>query len=254
MTVSADSKQRLLDAAETLFAERGFHATSTRQITAAAGVNLAAVNYHFGTKDGLIAAVFERFLRPVNAERLLALDALEAPDLEPDLEAIITAFVAPPFRARGARDQHVERAMRLYGRIHSAPEAHAHAIFVQQFDTVRKRFESAFARALPNLPRRELHWRMHFLIGAMAQTLADPERLCALSGGACDPYDVEATLERLVPFLTAGMRAASLPTQRAGGARKRSGNGTTRRASSRKTRSRSSRSRFTRTRRARRSS
>lgn len=207
MVVAADSKQRLLDAAEQLFSERGFHATSLRQITTAAGANLAAVNYHFGSKDGLIAAVFERVVRPVNAERMRMLDEIEANGGRPTLEGIVRAFVAPPFRFRHVHQDQAERALRLYGRTHAASDPRIHAIFVRQFETVRRRFTAALATALPELPEQELHWRIHFLIGTMAQTMAAPERLVALSDGACDPYDSEATLARLVPFLVAGLRA-----------------------------------------------
>jgi AcrR family transcriptional regulator len=207
MPISPDRKQRLLDAAEKLFAEKGFHATSLRQITADAGANLAAVNYHFGSKDGLIAAVFERCVLPVNAERMRLLDEIEASEAPPALEEILYAFVAPPFRFRRAHQREAERAMRLYGRTHAATDPRVHTIFVRQFDSVRRRFSRALARALPDVPQRELCWRLHFLIGTMAQTMADPERLLTLSEGACDPYDIDATLSRLVPFLVAGMRA-----------------------------------------------
>ena len=213
MAISTDSKQRLLDAAEKLFAENGFEATSLRQITNAAGANLAAVNYHFGSKDGLIAAVFQRLVRPVNAERLRMLDEAQANGRRPTLEAIVRAFVTPPFRFRHLHGE-TERALRLYGRTHAASDSSIHAIFVQQFDSVRRRFGESLAQALPELPETELHWRMHFLIGTMAQTMADPERLRALSAGACDPDDIDATLSRLVPFLVAGMQAPLPPTAR----------------------------------------
>lgn len=214
MSVPSDSKQRLLDAAEKLFAEKGFHATSLRQITTDAAVNLAAVNYHFGSKDGLIAAVLERCVRPVNVERMRLLDDLVASDAPAGLEQIVYAFVAPPFRLRRAQHHESERAMRLYGRTHSATDPRVHAIVVRQFDVVRRRFTRALADALPDVPEEELCWRMHFLIGTTVQTLADPERLVALSQGTCDPYDIDATLSRLVPFLVAGLRA---PLQDAAG-------------------------------------
>jgi AcrR family transcriptional regulator len=199
----ADSKELLLDAAEKLFAERGFAATSLRRITAEAGVNLAAVNYHFGSKEGLIEAVFERYIRPLSAERLRLLDEAEARSRgEPDVELILEAFVAPVFRAASA-----EITMKLYGRTHSAPDSHVREIFLRQFGGVRERFTAALAHALPHLPRAELYWRLHFAIGAVAQSMADPGRLVVLSDGACDPYDADATIARLVPFLAAGLRA-----------------------------------------------
>ena len=207
MTVPGDSKRRLLDAAEKLFSENGFHATSLRQITTAADTNLASVNYHFGSKHGLIVEVFERFLEPINSERIRMLNEVEGANETPDLEMVLRAFVAPLFRFRHEHQERAQRAMRLYGRTHGAADPSVHAIFVRQFDTVRQRFGAAFARALPELSEADLSWRMHFLIGTMAQTMADPERLVAISRGSCDPYDIDATLSHLVAFLVAGMRA-----------------------------------------------
>lgn len=210
--MAVDSKQRLLDSAEELFARQGFHATSLRQITAQAGVNLAAVNYHFGSKDGLIAAVFEHYVQPVNDERLRQLDAVEAARAQASLEDIVRAFVAPPFRFDQSNRDQAKRSLRLYARIHTSNDSHLHHIFVRQFDAVRRRFTAALARALPAIPEDELHWRMHFVIATMAQTMADPERLVALSDGRCDPYDADATLARLVPFLVAGLQAETETT------------------------------------------
>lgn len=203
-----DSKTLVLDAAEKLFAERGFAATSLRRITAEAGVHLAAVNYHFGSKDGLIEAVFERYIRPLSAERLRILDAAESAAAgAPSVEAIVQAFVAPVFHFRAASRTSAEITMKLYGRTHSAPDTRVRSIFFRQFGAVRARFTAAFARALPRLPRPELYWRMHFAIATVAQSMADPERLLALSDNTCDPYDAEATISRLVPFLAAGLQA-----------------------------------------------
>ena len=94
---SLDTKQHILDTAEQLFAERGYAATSLRAVTQAAGVNLAAVNYHFGSKTGLLFAVVERRVNPVNAERLRLLDTLESGPEPPELEAVLRAFIAPAF-------------------------------------------------------------------------------------------------------------------------------------------------------------
>ncbi|UCE02101.1 MAG: TetR family transcriptional regulator [Candidatus Latescibacterota bacterium] len=201
----ADSKELLMDAAERLFAERGFAATSLRRITAEAGVNLAAVNYHFGSKEGLIEAVFERCIRPLSSERLRLLDEAEARSGgRPSVELILESFVTPVLRAASRPSAQI--TMKLYGRTHSAPDSHVREIFLRQFGGVRERFTAALAHALPHLPRAELYWRLHFAIGAVAQAMADPERLVVLSDGACDPYDADATIARLVPFLAAGLR------------------------------------------------
>jgi AcrR family transcriptional regulator len=208
------TKERILDAAEDLFAEEGF-ATSLRAITARAGVNLASVNYHFGSKDALIREVFARRLVPLNDERLSALAALEsaAPGAGPPLEGIIEAFVGPAIRM--SHDPRGATFTRLFGRTMSQRDDRILRLFTGQFRTIIQRFSEALARALPNLDRNEVVWRMLFVVGAMAHTMALSDKLPVITGGACDPSDVEATVRRLVPFLAAGMRAAA--PARAGG-------------------------------------
>ena len=204
-----DTKDRILDVAEALFAERGFEATSLRAITAGAEVNLAAVNYHFGSKQELIRAVLERRVRPMNEERLRLLDACEAEadDGKPALESILGAFLKPPFEMCRHQNGGGAVIVRLFGRTYTEPSDELWKLFIEQFREVLERFVSALSRALPELPRRELFWRMHFMVATMIQTLADTRRLEVISNGECDPADLNATFERLVPFLAAGLRA-----------------------------------------------
>ena len=203
--MAIDTRQRILDAAERLFGERGFPATPLRDITTEAGVNVASVNYHFGSKEALLAEVLERRLKPINARRLELLDAVEARagDGPPALEAVIRAFVSPPFhiqRRWGAAGQHY---LRLVGRIHAETNEDLRATFVKQFDEVFRRFTAALHRALPNLDDAELNWRMLFMIGSMAFTMCWGPTLAARgSGAARDPEDV---LESLVLYATTGM-------------------------------------------------
>ncbi|MEK7408763.1 MAG: TetR family transcriptional regulator [Acidobacteriota bacterium] len=199
-----ESKERILDAAERLFAEKGFAASSLRMITAAAGVNLAAVNYHFGSKEGLLQAVFARRLGPLNQSRLEMLDACEAASGHggPALEKILEAFLAPPLRMfRPAA------LARLMGRIYLEPGETARRILHEQLGRVARRFTIALKWALPELPAAELFWRMHFTVGVMAHTLAGTLPLEVISGGLCDPSDTEGALERMIAFVAAGLRA-----------------------------------------------
>lgn len=204
---AAHTKDRILDAAEALFADRGFAATSMRQITAAADANLAAVNYHFGSKEGLFGAVFARRITPVNEQRLVLLDELEsrAAPGAPVLEDVLEAFLRPALRL--SRTSQGAQFLRLAGRVYTEPGEHWVPV-VAQFDAVRDRYLAAFGGALPALPEVTLFWRTHFMIGVMCHTLADNDRLSHLSGGLCDSTDEDATLRQLVPFLGAGMRAA----------------------------------------------
>lgn len=208
MTTS-DTRQRLLDAAERLFAEHGFDGTSLRAITTEAEANLAAVNYHFESKEGLIAAVFKRRFEPLNYERLRLLnEAVDAAAPQvPTLETVIRAFVAPPLRLQACSGG--EPFARLIGRIFAEP-SEVKMLVVGQFRETAERFMAVFQQILPQLPRLELFWRVHFLVGGMAHTSAAGDFIRFFSQGACDPDDADATIEQLVAFAAAGFRAPVL--------------------------------------------
>jgi AcrR family transcriptional regulator len=205
---SAGTKDRILDAAERLFADQGFSATSLRAITSEADVNLAAVNYHFGSKNGLIEAVFERRLGPLNQERIALLDALESADDNPRLEKILEAFVGPPLRLHGDASRGGPMFMRLLGRTLTEPHQELQEIFARQFAEIAARFTPAVKRALPEQPPDDVFWKIHFTIGTMAHTMCDTFRLSLLSAGRCDAgTDIDSTIHRLVTFIAAGLRA-----------------------------------------------
>jgi len=204
-----DTKTRLLDAAERLFAERGFAAASLRAITAAAQVNLAAVNYHFRSKEALLQAVFSRRLGPLNRQCLQILEEAEARAGRRSLplEDILEAFVAPTLRLRAELAQSGASFQRLMGRLVFEPAETVQTIFKDQFAGLAVRFQAALVKALPKLPPLDLLWRIHFTVGAMAFTMAGAHMLTVLAGNRCDPADVEGTIRRLVAFLAAGLRA-----------------------------------------------
>jgi AcrR family transcriptional regulator len=208
-----DTKERILDTAERLFAQHGFDATSLRMITTAAGVNLASVNYHFHSKNSLIEAVLARRIAPLNRERLdlLASVGAFAGTESPALEAIVHAFVAPVVRRRLGGGDCGANLGRLLGRVHSDPCECARATFFAQMREILRPFTSAFRRALPDLPIVELLWRIHFGVGVLAHTLAAVEGLKIISGGLCDLSDIEGTIDRIVTFICAGMRAPLAP-------------------------------------------
>lgn len=199
------TKTRLLDAAERLLAERGFAAASLRDITALAGTNLGAVNYHFRSKEALIQAVFAQRLQPINGARLEALDACEskAGKRPVPLESLLHAFLGPVLR--GGRDG--SSFFKLMGRMYSEPSLDMRRIFDAELRGTVERFVRAFRRTLPHLGTEELLWRLFFTIGAMAQLMAAGQLLRFISDGACDPDDVDRAEARLVSFVAAGMRA-----------------------------------------------
>ncbi|MCB9915257.1 MAG: TetR/AcrR family transcriptional regulator [Planctomycetes bacterium] len=205
------TKERLLDSAERLFAERGYAATSLRELTQDAGCNLAAVNYHFGTKEALVLAVLERRVRPVNEERLARLDALEAAGT-PQLEDVLRAFVAPLLE-RHRDGAAVERVARLFLQLSTMrdPELQHYRLF----QSTATRFVAAFLRALPEVDPVTVYWRITFMIPVVAMSFSDAERLAFLSGGTASADDTERALAHMVSFLAGGLRA---PEPTAGGA------------------------------------
>jgi AcrR family transcriptional regulator len=191
----ADTKERILDTAEKLFAERGYGATSLRSIIAAAKVNLAAVHYHFRTKEALLDAVLQRRLEPVNRERIAMLDEYEkAAETAAPLESVLTAIIAPPLRL--ARDPANSAFVKLMGRILADSDT---ALIRKHFGMVVERFLLALHHALPELPLDELRWRAYFAIAILAHTLLGTKSVLGIAG--------EATTEQLVTFISAGFRA-----------------------------------------------
>jgi AcrR family transcriptional regulator len=203
----ADTKTLILDAAEQAFADLGFDAASLRHIISVAGVNLASIHYHFGSKEALIAAVFQRRIDPLNQERLKRLDAIEKAAGEGPLqvEAVIEALVGPALRL--ASDPTGRGLMRLFGRTLAEPSEYLQKLLNEQFGGIMIRFTRAFGRALPHLPRAVLFWRIQFVIGAMGQIMCDPQNLKVVSKGMCDPQDTATVLKEMVAFLSAGMSA-----------------------------------------------
>lgn len=205
-----ETKDRILETAEELFAARGYAATSLRSIISAAGVNLAAVHYHFRSKEALLEAVILRRAGPVNADRLALLERCEseAGGGPPKLEKILEAFIAPTFRVAEDPALGGPTFVRLMGRIHGEDEIFPN-IIRNHFGHVVKRFADALRRALPEVAPDELFLKMQFAIGAMVQALMGTEALrAALDFGGPQPGSRQ-TLERLLEFTSAGFRARS---------------------------------------------
>jgi AcrR family transcriptional regulator len=205
-----ETRTRILDVAEELFMQHGFEGASMRMLTTKAGVNLAAVNYHFGSKHALIEAVFRRRLDPMNVARIAALDQLEAEaqGRVPAPESIIRAFIGPGLRmiedARGGGRNFI----RLLGRTYTEPAKSIRALIGHLYGPAMERYKAAFERALPQMPREELVWRIHFMFGTLAYTLAATDTVQLIAG--CKPedrYDARLLEERLAAFLTAGLNA-----------------------------------------------
>ena len=205
-----ETRRRILDAAEELFMQHGFEGTSMRLLTTRAGVNLAAVNYHFGSKDALIEAVFQRRLDPMNAARLAELDRLEKEAAGASLtaDAIIRAFIGESLAMIEDGRNGGRNFVRLLGRTYTEPAKPIRLLIGRMYASTMERFKAAFARALPDLPSDELFWRMHVMFGTLSYTLAATDTVQLIAGFKPeDRHNSRALQDRLVQFLTAGLLA-----------------------------------------------
>ena len=203
-----ETRTRILDAAEELFMQHGFEGTSIRLLTARAAVNLAAVNYHFGSKDALIEAVFRRRLDPMNAARLAALEKLEAESRPAEPERIIRAFVGESLRMIEDAKGGGRNFIRLLGRTYTEPSKSIRTLIGQMYAPTMERYKAALERALPHMPPEELVWRMHFMFGTLSYTLAATDTVQLIAG--CKPedrHDARLLEDRLTAFLLAGLAA-----------------------------------------------
>jgi AcrR family transcriptional regulator len=201
-----DTKTRILDVAEDLFGEQGLDRVSIRDITDAAKVNLAAVNYHFGGKEELIAAVFERRLRPVNQARLTALDELEKKTgaKAPKVEEILAAFIRPAVTCCPGGGRGTKAFAKLFGRCLAETRPDVETLLRKQFQPLSQRMERALMRALPHVSRADIFWRMKFTFGALHHWMLTKEKFlpdCARHDG------LEEQMQKLISFASAGFKA-----------------------------------------------
>jgi AcrR family transcriptional regulator len=192
------TRDKILDTAERLFGEQGYAGTSLRQIIATAGVNLAAIHYHFGNKEELLDELVTRKVGPVNVERLAMLDRYEseAGSAPVPVEKLLRAFLEPALQRIKENRDFGKLMGRLYG------EGLIPSIAEKHFQVVKNRFTAAFARALPELSENELAIRLQFMVGAMAHTMLF----------VCQQFTIDATalIRELVVFVVGGLRAPAL--------------------------------------------
>jgi AcrR family transcriptional regulator len=208
----SDTAERILDAAEKLFAQNGYHNTSLRQITGEAKVNLAAVNYHFGSKEALLEEVFKRRLIPLNAIRSQALTRVKnqaaADKKRPDVADVLRGFVEPTVRFC-CIDPGCTHFSALVGRTMSDTDATVRKIFLQYILPLFKQLSALLAEALPDVTPQKVFWRLQFAIGATSHTM----RLLGKEDGFVEQMhqevDIEMIIEELLMFVTAGTEAES---------------------------------------------
>ena len=196
-----DTRERILDAAERLFMAYGYEGTSMRQITGDAAVNLAAVNYHFGSKESLMQEVFRRRLDWLNDERLRVLDEMEGAAAGKPLKPsqIVDGFFGTLLRLADDDRRGGIVFLRLLGRTHAEPSEFIRTFIADEYAAVMERYQQALFRALPGVPRAEIVWRFHFMLGATSYAIAGTDALRLVADWKIEDADTVDRNDRLVP-------------------------------------------------------
>ncbi len=206
---SQATRTRIINTAERLFGEQGFQRTSLRQVTDEAGVNLAAVNYHFGSKENLYRAVLIRHVQPLNEERMKLLTQAEQLSGEQPVpvRSVLETFIRPLLRRAMDGSAKGLSLLKLIGRDMAAPQPFMIAETAEESELLLRRYTTILAQTLPGLPPPELFWRMQFAVGGILHAAAHQRDFERASGGLYQDNDRECRLRRLVDFCAAGLEA-----------------------------------------------
>ncbi|MCG8670341.1 MAG: TetR/AcrR family transcriptional regulator [Pseudomonadales bacterium] len=214
-----DTVERILDAAEALFAERGFAETSLRTITSTAGVNLAAVNYHFGSKKALIQAIFVRYLDPLADAVTEELNQAEADDKSLAISDLLMLLTRSVYKVHGHSARRITGFMRLLGLAYTQSQGHLRGYLGERYGSVFKRFVGLLRPACPELSDIDLFWNTHFALGAAVFTLSNQQALAAmLESDTGVNTDINQVVNRLIPFMTSGIKSHQDPASAQGAA------------------------------------
>ncbi|HIK14187.1 MAG TPA: TetR family transcriptional regulator [Leptolyngbyaceae cyanobacterium M33_DOE_097] len=205
MTPTTDTKEQIISVAERLFAERGFAGTTLRSVVSEAGVNLAAVHYHFGSKEELFRAVVVRLARPIVERELTLLEELRQEHEVPSIEAILTALLKPNLEILAQDKETLVIRAQFMGRCRTEPEP-IQSIAAKEFAASTEAFLDMLQRVLPEQSRSQLYWKFDLVIAALIRVQAEAGQPFALLRGI-EPADVETATEQLVKFLAPGMRS-----------------------------------------------
>lgn len=213
---ASETYERILDAAERLFMENGYDGTSTRSVVSEAKVNLAAVNYHFGSKEALMEAVLRRRLAILNQERLRVLDEAETKaggnPLKPS--QVLDCFFGTLLRMAEDQGPGGRTFLRLIGRTLTEPAAFIRTFLATEYADVLERYKGALFRSLPDVPKAEIVWRFHFMLGATSYAIAGTDALKLVTDwqvNESEDIQAEKLLPRLMSFLLGGLRAPLPP-------------------------------------------
>jgi len=206
----AHTRTRILDAAETLFAERGFESVSLRHITAEADVNLASVNYHFGSKEALIDEVISRRVQPINQRRLALLDECRAASDEPlTPEVLVECFIKPVLDTAGDSAHTGRPFSRLMSRCLAEGTDRFPDVMIKQFTEVIARFVGEMSRTLPEVAAEIHQLRILFMAGAMSHALFNFDKLGPAAGPGAKTPDMATLKAEMIAFIAGGLSAPS---------------------------------------------
>ncbi len=208
MTDKEDTKTKILNAAESLFAQRGFTDTSLRLITNQAEVNLASVNYHFGSKKTLIKAVLGRYLEVFMPHLDKELQALLQTETKPSMNQVFETFIEPLLCLNQLQKEGTASFLKLLGRGYSDSQGHLRWFITTQYADVLNRFTQLIYKAKPELPASEVFWRLHFTLGTAVFAMASSEALQDIAKVDFNQdVDIEGVVRKVIPFLAAGVDA-----------------------------------------------
>lgn len=203
------TKNKILDAAESLFAENGFNGTSLREITSKAEVNLAAVNYHFGSKKELIKAVMSRYMNALSPLLIVALGDICQQDSKPTLTEVLTAFIEPLLALNELKENGTSHFLQLLGRGYTDSQGFLRWFLTTQYPEVISLFVNAVQKAYPELSPEEMFWRLHFTMGTVVFTMSSSDALIDIAKNDFDQdYSIAEVIQKVIPYVASGVGAS----------------------------------------------
>lgn len=199
------SKNDILDAAETVFANLGYAGTTLREVAAQAKVTQALISYYFGSKYGLFEAVFLRRGLVISQQRIDNLEALRAHG-KLKVRDIVRAFLLPTLALRDTRQG--RDFLRLQSRLHTEPPGISYKLRTDAYGVSTRRYVEAVREALPRLPELDAYWRVTLMIGTYLYAFSDTHRLEAMTPeGLYDPDDTDSLIDQVTRFVVGGIEA-----------------------------------------------
>jgi AcrR family transcriptional regulator len=205
------TKNRILDAAEGLFANKGFNGTSLREITSQADVNLAAVNYHFGSKKELIKSVMSRYMDELSPRLVSALSVLVNQEEAPTLIDVFSAFIEPLLSLNELQENGTSNFLQLLGRGYTDSQGFLRWFLTTQYPDVITNFVNAVQKAYPELTPEEMFWRLHFTMGTVVFTMSSSDALMDIAKNDFDrDLEISDVIKKVIPYLAAGVASPIL--------------------------------------------